>query len=75
MSFHSMRELVIWHTERGLLWQLGPALARDEEKPEAKRPGAGVNPLGSPPSTADFKHKRSDGETGSVPDEDEGSRI
>jgi hypothetical protein len=35
MSFHSMRELVIWHGERGLFWQLGTALAVHEGRAEA----------------------------------------
>jgi hypothetical protein len=32
MSFHSMRELVIWHGERDLFWQLGTALVAHADR-------------------------------------------
>ena len=52
MSFHSMRELVIWHGERGLLWQLGPALAREEDERVERPTGAKATDPGQAPSAS-----------------------
>ena len=59
MPFHSMRELVIWHGERGLLWQLGPALAPDEDAAEGAVPDAKATDVDRRPSFPDPTRKRS----------------
>ena len=53
MSFHSTRDLVIWHGERGLLWQLGPALTRDEDEPQEEQTRAKGDEVGRALSASD----------------------